>query len=160
MRRERDALETAGRACPERSRRDAGPTRVHQAGVNRMDETQVGPEKTLLPAAPHGLEEIVTTFGDIYDYIRPRAGSLIHRGRGLSCQRGASLLPAAGVGSFEEHKPDDLSQADDRDICLGIRSGAVRSCNRRLRHSADALPFASSGPGPGCPPTVGALRSI
>jgi hypothetical protein len=36
-----------------------------------MDETQVGPEKTLLLAAPHGLEEIVATFGDIYDYIRP-----------------------------------------------------------------------------------------
>ena len=36
-----------------------------------MDETHVGTEKTLLLAAPHGLEEIVATFGDIYDYIRP-----------------------------------------------------------------------------------------
>jgi hypothetical protein len=45
--------------------------KVHKDGVNQMDETQVGPEKTLLLAAPYGLEEIVAAFGDIYDYIRP-----------------------------------------------------------------------------------------
>jgi hypothetical protein len=37
-----------------------------------MDEPKVGAQKeTLVLGTPHGLEEIVETFGDIYDYIRP-----------------------------------------------------------------------------------------
>jgi hypothetical protein len=44
-----------------------------------MDEPKLGTQKkTLLLAAPHGLEGIVASFGNIYDYIQP-GGSLDSR---------------------------------------------------------------------------------
>ena len=70
-----------------------------------MAEMQVAPEKTLLPTAPRGLGEIVTTFGDIYGYIR-LGGSLIHHGRRTTLVELPFFL-SPGVGSFEKHKPDD-----------------------------------------------------
>src|SRR5689334_7741145 len=40
-------------------------------GYKQMYEPRIDIEKELLLVAPHGLEEIVATFGDIYDYIQP-----------------------------------------------------------------------------------------
>ena len=89
-------------SLPRASRRDAGPTRAHQDGVNQMAEMQVDPEKTLYPAAPQGWKKssppsatFTTTSG---------RAALIHRGRQTTLQCGVSLLPAAGLGSFEKHK--------------------------------------------------------
>jgi len=123
-----------------------------------MDETQVGPEKTLLLAAPHGLEEIVATFGDIYDYIRP-GGQLDPRWQAdhlASVELPFSLPPAwdpsKSINRMTCHKrmAENLSR-----YSVWCRQEGY---NRRLRHSAGALPFASSGLGLGCPLTVGALR--
>jgi hypothetical protein len=70
-RRGRDALGTAGRM----------PDYPDQATMEQydMDEPKLGTQKkTLLLAAPHGLEGIVASFGNIYDYIQP-GGSLDSR---------------------------------------------------------------------------------
>jgi hypothetical protein len=75
-----------------------------------------------LIAAPRGLEEIVVSFGDIYNISAGWEPRSAVAGR-LSHQRGYSLLFAAGVGSVAAGEPDDLSQADGRNLCLGLRPG-------------------------------------
>jgi len=57
--------------------------------MHEMNELQLRVEKTVVPdaapepglVAPHGLEKIVATFGDIYDYVLP-GGSLDPRWQG------------------------------------------------------------------------------
>jgi hypothetical protein len=110
-------------------------------------------------AAPRGLEEIVVSFGDIYNISAGWEPRSAVAGR-LSHQRGYSLLFAPGVESVAAGEPDDLSQADGRSLCLGLRRGAGADSSRRLSVSVDALRFVSNERGPNSPPTVGELRLI
>ena len=112
-----------------------------------------------LIAAPRGLEEIVASFGDIYEYIQP-GGSLDPRWQAdfltsvdLPFSLPLAWDPSLRVNRMTCHKRmvEIFASVFDR---LQARGLAVEDC----RVSADALRFVSNAPGPNSLLTVGGLR--
>ena len=128
-----------------------------------MDEPLFPAEKMLGPAivpalvAPHGLEQILATFGDIHSYIRP-GGSLDPR---WQADYMANVeLPISLPLSWNHSQSVSRMTCHKRmvDIFAPRYLAWCRhaACSRRFAVSAGVLPFASKGLEQSCQPTVGA----
>jgi hypothetical protein len=80
-----------------------------------MDEQQPGAKKAVVSAAvpktlvaPHGLEQILATFGDIYEYI-DRNGMLDPLVGGCSDKCAIALSATALMGSLKKCSLDHMS---------------------------------------------------
>jgi len=79
---------------------------------------------------PHGLDEIIATFGNIYEYIGT-GGQLAPRWQsdflaktmavGFPCKNQLTLPHAPRMGPFPHHHSDDVPPPDDWHLCLCLR---------------------------------------
>ena len=82
--------------------------------------------------SPHGLTEIIATFGDIHEYVGPD-GQLDPRWQTDFLARiRAALSAAAGLGPVANHRPDDLPPAHDLHFAAVFDSIQHAACKTEI----------------------------
>jgi hypothetical protein len=125
-----------------------------------MENPQGATETEKLKVAPHGLNEIIATFGDIHEYVGPD-GKLDPRWE-------ADFLARVNL-PFPLRLAWDLSRTITQMTCHRRMTGIYASvlpafsravCRLESRALAGALPSAPSGLEVNCQPTAGASQLI
>jgi len=83
-------------------------------------------------ATPHELEEIIASFGEIYEFLRIYWDGWA---AGIPGYGEPTVSAKALVGSVANHNPDDVPPANDSRICLCVRQHS----GRRVEHKDQEL---------------------
>ena len=116
------------------------------------------PDRRCGADSAHGLKQIVATFGDIYDYIRP-GGRLDPRWQ--ADYLAAMELPFPMTLSWDRSKSVNRMTCHKRMVeVFSSVFGLVQSNGLQSKISSfgGCFPFGSNARGSGFPPTVGASR--